>query len=92
MAQGYINKANAKGASYFDIGAEWNKLTGARQWQRWEANKHFLDVIGSRGDPVLLSLPRSNIQPGTYLQAEVDYLTSQLGYRLVNQWSFKKGN
>ena len=83
---GYITKANAKGASYFDIGDAWNALTPE---ERWAANTHFLDVVADRGNQVLLSLPKTEIRPGSYLAQEVQYLTSKKGYVWVNQWSLR---
>lgn len=80
---GYITKANSKGASYFDIGDAWNGLTPS---QRWAANTHFLDTRIAAGDRVLLSVPKGDIRPGSYLAQEVQYLTSN-GYRWTNQWS-----
>ncbi len=83
---GYITKANTKGASYFDIGSAWNDLTPE---QRWAANTHFLDKIASKGDTVNLSLPKGEIRSGSYLSKEINYLTSQKGYKWVNQWSLR---
>ncbi len=78
-----IPLTNSKGASYFDIGDAWNGLTPS---QRWAANTHFLDTRIAGGDRVLLSVPKGNIRPGSYLAQEVQYLTSN-GYRWTNQWS-----
>lgn len=83
---GYINKANSRGASYFDIGGAWNDLTPT---QRWEANVNFLDRIAEKSDIVNLSLPKSSIDPNSYLAKEVEYLVSQKGYKWVNQWSLR---
>ena len=81
----YIEKARARGASYFDIGKDaWNRLTDA---ERWGANQHFLDMIVSFRDRVLLSLPKGEIQSGTGLAREVAYLTKKKGYRWINQWA-----
>lgn len=85
---GYITKANSRGASYFDIGDTWNTLTPA---QRTAANNHFLDVISARGDRVLLSTPKTQIQAGTALADEIAYLTSEKGYVWANQWSLRPG-
>jgi len=61
----YIQKARARGASYFDIGKDaWNGLTNA---ERWGANQHFLDMIVSFRDRVLLSLPKGDIGEGILL-------------------------
>jgi hypothetical protein len=84
----YIDKANVKDASYFDIGAAWDKLTDA---ERWAANSHFLDKIAGTGDQVFLSIAKGDIDPKSYLAKEVDYLTKVHGYRWVNQWSLVPG-
>jgi hypothetical protein len=81
---GYIDKAKARGASYFDIGDAWNRLTPE---QGWAADTNFLDQVASRGDRVLLSLPKNQIRPGSYLEREIDHLTRYRGYVWVNQWS-----
>lgn len=81
---GYIDKARARGASFFDIGNRWDSLTPA---QRWAANQHFLDKIAASGDRVLLSIPKRQIQEGTYLAREIDYLVRVKGYRWINQWA-----
>jgi hypothetical protein len=85
---GYIAKAEARGASYFDIGSAWNGMTGA---ERAGANEHFLDIIAARGDKVLLSTPKTQIQEGSSLANEVGYLTGEKGYKWVNQWSLRPG-
>jgi len=82
----YIDKAQQRGASYFDIGDAWNNLAPA---QREAANIHFLDVIGDRGDKVLLSIPKSEIIPGTALHFEIRCLQESLDYRWTNQWSLR---
>lgn len=87
---GYINKANARGASYFDIGKPaWDAL--GDDALRWKANQHFLDIVSSRGDRILLSAPKSKIQPNTWVVREVEYLTQERGYVWVNQWSLRPG-
>ncbi len=85
---GYINKASARGASYFDIGDAWKGLNDA---ERWAANRYFLDTVANRGDRILLSTPKSGIQPNTWLAREVEYLTQDRGYVWVNQWSLRPG-
>ena len=84
---GYIDKAKANGASFFDIGDVWNLLTPT---QRWAANTHFLDKIASRGDQVLLSLPKSKVRPDSYLAKEIQYMINEKGFRWINQWSLGK--
>jgi hypothetical protein len=84
---GYIIKARARGASYFDIENAWNVITNE---QRLSANHHFLDVISSRGDKVLLSIRKGLIQPNTWLSKEIYYLRMYKGYKWVNQWALVK--
>jgi hypothetical protein len=79
---------HARGASYLDIGDAWKGLTDA---ERLAANRHFLDTVTSRGDRILLSTPKSKIQPDTSLAWEVEYLTGERGYVWVNQWSLRPG-
>jgi RHS repeat-associated protein len=85
---GYIAKAQATGASYFDIGDAWDALTPA---ERTAANNHFLDVIAERGDRVLLSTPKGEIGGTGALADEIAYLTGEKGYVWVNQWSLRPG-
>ena len=80
----YIQKARARGASYFDIGDAWNSLTDA---ERWGANQHFLDMMVSYRDRILLSLPKGNIREGSWLAREIEYLIKNKGYRWINQWA-----
>jgi hypothetical protein len=80
----YIQKAQARVASYFDVGNSWDDLVS--RGLEWDANRHFLDVISSRGDDILLSIPKTEIIPGSYLSREIQYLVSARGYRWVNQW------
>ena len=82
----YIEKAQQRGASYFDMGGAWNTLAPS---QREAANLHFLDVVGGRGDNILLSVPKPEIIPGTALHTEIQYLQNTLNYRWVNQWSLR---
>jgi hypothetical protein len=85
---GYIAKAQATGASYFDIGDAWDALTPA---ERTAANDHFLDVIAERGDRVLLSTPKGQIGGSGALADEIAYLTQEKSYVWVNQWSLRPG-
>jgi hypothetical protein len=86
---GYIDKANARAASHFDIGKPaWDALSDA---QRWAANQYFLDTVARRGDRILLSTAKGDIVPNTWLAREVEYLTQQQGYVWVNQWSLRPG-
>jgi hypothetical protein len=86
---GYVDKANARGASYFDIGTEWDRLV-SEGIDPWALNEHFLDVISDRGDRVLLSVPKQKIPDGGYLSREVQHLVNQRGYTWMNQWSLQR--
>ena len=81
---GYIEKAKERGASYFDIGSRWNTLS---RTQRTAVNDHFLDIVATRRNRVLLATPRREIRPGSPLAHEIQYLRREKGYRWVNQWS-----
>jgi hypothetical protein len=98
-AKTQYNLANAKEyfeehlcvGDYYDEGQRvsgdaWNTLAPA---QREAANLHFLDVVAGRGDKILLSVPKSEIIPGTALHTEIQYLQNSLNYRWVNQWSLR---
>jgi hypothetical protein len=84
---GYIEKAKATGASYYDIGSAWDALSDA---ERWGANRHFLDKVADAGKQFLLSLPKSKIKPGSWLEREVKYLLEAKGYKWINQWSLRR--
>ncbi|MBB5788752.1 DUF6531 domain-containing protein [Jiangella mangrovi] len=85
---GYINKAEARGASYFDIGKQkWDEYT-AQGFDPWALNVYFLDDRIAAGDRILLSVPKGEIPLGGYLQREIDYLLAN-GYQWVNQWSLR---
>ena len=51
-----------------------------------QANRHFLDVIARNRNKVLLSIPKADVKPGTYLFEEIVYLTKEKGFTWVNQW------
>ena len=74
----YITEAKSRGASYGDA---WNGLTTD---QRWAANTRFLDTRIAAKDHVLLSVPKDDFRPGSYLVAEVEYLTEN-NYHWINQ-------
>jgi hypothetical protein len=83
----YIQKATVgryKGSSYFDLGDKWTPLEGKA------ANQHFLDIIGNRGDKVILSTRKRKIPTGTSLDIEVGYLKDKFDYKWVNQWSLQR--
>jgi hypothetical protein len=50
---------------------------------RWWAEALFLDTRIAVGDRVLLSVPKGDIRPASYLSREIQYLTSN-GYRWTN--------
>ena len=84
---GYVDKAKAKGASYFEIDTKvWDSLNEAQQKA---ANRYFLDTIADRGDRILLSVEKSKIRKDSWLKREVDYLTQERGYVWVNQWTLR---
>jgi hypothetical protein len=82
---GYIAKAESRGASYFDIGSAWNPETGP------VANRYFINLIADRGDRVLLSIPKTQIQAGTGLAEEVRILVQERGYKWIGQWALGPG-
>lgn len=86
--ESYIEKAQRVGASYFDMGSLWDKVKATGK-DPWELNKKFLDKIISKGDKVLLNVPKNKIRPGSYLEQEIRHLQKN-GYKWVNQWSLKK--
>ncbi|WAC90950.1 NAD(+)--arginine ADP-ribosyltransferase Mav [Mycobacterium sp. Aquia_213] len=72
----YIDFAELRGASYFDIGDAWNAATPI---ERLAANQHVLDIAIARGDTVTLSVPFGKIDPNSFTGAEIRYLESH-GY------------
>jgi hypothetical protein len=80
----YLAKAKALGASRFNIGNLWNRLSPAT---RTAMNMRFLDKIASMRQKVLLSVPKQQIRAGSALEGEINYLVNNLGYRWLNQWS-----
>lgn len=76
----YIDVAQQRGASYFDIGEAWNAATPT---ERLAANQHVLDVAISNGDTVTLSVPFDTVAPNTFTAAEIRYLELH-GYRQIN--------
>ena len=57
----------SKGASYFDIGSEWDRLI-AEGKDPWELNQHFLDTRIAAGDRMLLSVPKNRGSGGNLLR------------------------
>lgn len=56
----------------------WNAMTKEEQWI---ANQKFLDRAIAKGSEFNLATPIDKVRPGSYLQKEIEYLTSQ-GYKL----------
>ncbi|OMB91028.1 hypothetical protein [Mycobacterium colombiense] len=77
----YIDFAQQRGASYFDIGDAWNSATPI---QRLAANQHLLDLTIMNRDKVTLSVPFYRVAPDTYTGAELRYLEAH-GYRRVGE-------
>lgn len=75
----YIDFAELRGASYFDIGDAWNAATPV---ERLAANQHVLDIAIANGDTVTLSVPFDMIRPNTFTAAEIRYLELH-GYRQI---------
>ena len=85
----YIEVAQGRGASYFDIGDAWNGLSAS---ERTAANNLFLDGRMAAGDTFFLTTPRGLIDSGSQLADEVAYVTrTGSGYHWVNQWSIAPG-
>lgn len=70
---GYVASAEARGASYFSIGDEWDALV-ARGQDPWALNQHFLDGRIAAGDTVYSTVPRGSIDPASTLLRETQYL------------------
>lgn len=85
--KGWIAKAQARGASYFDIGNQWNVIAD-RGGSPWFLNRAFLDDRIAAGDRVLVSVPKGRIEEISYLTEEIEYLLEN-GYQWVNQWALK---
>lgn len=73
----YIETAQNRGASYFDLGPRYDELSEAQQRA---ANFLFLDEAAARGDRVTLSHPFSEVRGDTALADEIDYLRNTLHY------------
>ncbi|WP_233213343.1 hypothetical protein [Mycobacterium hubeiense] len=80
----YIEVAEDRGASYFDIGDAWYTSTPTQQLA---ANQHVLDVAIANGDTIRLSVPYDEIRPDSYTGAEIRYLQAN-GYERVDDWTF----
>ncbi|BBZ32400.1 hypothetical protein [Mycolicibacterium confluentis] len=75
----YIDVARDRGASYFDLGADWYSYAPQQQLA---ANQHVLDMAIANHDTITLSVPFYKVLPDTYTGAELRYLLDH-GYQLV---------
>jgi len=74
----YVEMSNKLGTKPFSIPDEvWNKKTEVEQWA---ANQKFLDRAIAKGAEFNLATPIDKVRPGSYLQKEIEYLTSK-GYK-----------
>lgn len=74
----YVEMSNKLGTKPFSIPDEvWNKMTEVEQWA---ANQKFLDRAIAKGVEFNLATPIDKVRPGSYLQKEIEYLTSK-GYK-----------
>jgi len=73
----YIEVADDRGASYFDIGDAWDAVTPT---ERLAANQHLLDIAIANRDTITLSVPARMIPEDSYTAAEIRYLEAH-GYQ-----------
>jgi len=85
----YIDLAQQRGASYFDIGEAWYSATDT---QRLAANQHLLDIAIANHDSITLSVPFNMVRPDSFTAAEIRYLESH-GYRQISEgkWAISNG-
>ncbi|UXA09158.1 hypothetical protein KXD96_03420 [Mycobacterium sp. SMC-2] len=76
----YIELAQQRGASYFDIGSAWDASTPV---QRLAANQHVLDIAIANRDTIKLSVPIDEVLDNTYTAAELSYLRAH-GYEPID--------
>jgi len=75
----YVEMSNKLGTKPFSVPDNvWSKMTPAEQWT---ANQKFLDRAITKGSEFNLATPIDKVRPGSFLQKEIEYLTSQ-GYKL----------
>ncbi|OBK03598.1 hypothetical protein [Mycobacterium sp. 1245852.3] len=79
----YIDVAQQRGASYFDIGDAWNSATPV---ERLAANQHVLDIAIANRDTIRLSTPIDRVLDKTYTAAELDYLKAH-GYQVTDGYT-----
>jgi hypothetical protein len=58
-------------------------LNAMSEAEQWAANQKFLDRAIAKGTEFNLATPLDKVRPGSYLEKEIKYLTSQ-GYKLSN--------
>lgn len=75
----YIQVAEDRGASYFDIGKAWYSCTPTQQLA---ANQHVLDIAIANQDRITLTVPFSKVEADSYTAAEIRYFLSH-GYQRV---------
>ncbi|ODA90441.1 hypothetical protein ATY41_02090 [Leifsonia xyli subsp. xyli] len=71
-----------------DLTADLISSDVARVDDPWTLNQSFLDGRIAAGDKMILSLPKQDIRPGSYLEREVQHLQSN-DYQWVNQWALR---
>lgn len=77
----YVKMSSKLGTKPFSIPDNiWSKMTPSEQWA---ANQKFLDRAIAKGSEFNLATPIDKVRPGSFLQREIEYLTSQ-GYKLSN--------
>lgn len=79
----YIDLAQERGASYFDIGDAWNAATPV---ERLAANQHVLDIAIANRDTIKLSISIDSVIDNTYTAAELRYLMAH-GYQVTDGYT-----
>ncbi|OBB96607.1 hypothetical protein [Mycobacterium sp. 852002-40037_SCH5390672] len=79
----YIDVAQQRGASYFDIGDAWNSSTPI---ERLAANQHVLDIAIANRDTIRLSTSLDRVLDNTYTAAELSYLKAH-GYQVIDGYT-----
>ncbi|GAB4680528.1 hypothetical protein MOKP105_34090 [Mycobacterium avium subsp. hominissuis] len=79
----YIELAQQRGVSYFDIGDAWNASTPV---ERLAANQHVLDIAIANRDTIKLSTSIDRVLDNTYTAAELRYLKAH-GYQVVDGYT-----
>jgi hypothetical protein len=71
----YVNLAEDLQANFFSVPTEqWNAMT---QEEQWGMNQKFLDDAIARGDTFRVATPLDKVRPGSFLEKEINYLTSK---------------